>query len=94
MPTVEKVHEALCKGDFGKCVFRCDNNVVDYQTVSLDFDDGVQATLTMTAFSPAIYRTITVRGSEGILEGKFEDKKLTLSLFGKNRAQSVPRAVS
>lgn len=83
VPTVEKVHEALCNGDFGKCVFRCDNNVVDYQTVSLDFDDGVQATLTMTAFSPAIYRTITVRGSEGILEGKFEDKKLTLSLFGK-----------
>ena len=82
-PTMPKICEALRNGPFGRCVFRCDNNVVDYQTVSLDFDDGVQATLTMTAFSPAIYRTITVRGTEGTLEGKFEEGKLTLSVFGR-----------
>lgn len=82
-PTSSKLRVALEDGDFGRCVFRHDNNVVDYQTVSLDFDNGTEATLTMTAFSPAIYRTITVRGSLGTLEGKFEDGKLTLSLFGK-----------
>ena len=68
---------------YAKCVYHSDNTAVDHQVVNLLFDNGCSAHLTMTAFSPAIYRTITVRGSLGTLEGKFEDGKLTLSLFGK-----------
>lgn len=82
-PTLEKVKTALEKGQFGKCVYECDNDVVDYQSSMFEFENGVQGSLIMTAFSPKIYRTITVRGSLGTLEGKFEDNVLYLNMFGK-----------
>lgn len=82
-PTMDKVAKALEKGQFGKCVYECDNDVVDYQSSMMEFANGVQGTLIMTAFSDEIYRTITVRGTLGTLSGKFEDNVLSLNIFGK-----------
>lgn len=82
-PTMEKIKQALEHGQFGKCVYECDNDVVDYQSSIMTFANGVQGSLVMTAFSDEIYRTITLRGTLGTLEGKFEDNVLYLKLFGK-----------
>lgn len=88
MPTLAKVEQALHDGQFGRCVFACDNNVVDYQSTMMTFENGVQCTLTMTAFSHEIYRTIYVRGTMGTLEGNFEKHCLYLRLYGK-RARKI-----
>lgn len=49
--TEEKLTEALKNGPYGRCVFRCDNDVVDHQLTLMAFENGVKATLTMTAFT-------------------------------------------
>lgn len=62
--TDELVWEAITKTQYGKCVFRCDNDVVDHQTVNMLFEDGVTATFTMNAFNEG-GRHIHIMGTEG-----------------------------
>lgn len=66
-PTFENIYEALKKGPYGRCVYHCDNNVVDHQVVSMEFEGGVSVTLTMHGHSHAECRTTRIEGSRGRL---------------------------
>lgn len=46
------VLQALESGPYGRCVYACDNDVVDHQVVAIEFAGGVSATFTMTGFRP------------------------------------------
>ncbi|MBR6676111.1 MAG: Gfo/Idh/MocA family oxidoreductase [Clostridia bacterium] len=62
--TDEMVWDAITKTQYGKCVYHCDNDVVDHQTVNMLFEDDVTATFTMNAFN-AGGRHIHIMGTEG-----------------------------
>lgn len=65
------VTAALATGPYGKCVYACDNDVVDNQTVMLEFEGPVTATFTMTAFTPTIHRATRIFGTRGFIETDF-----------------------
>lgn len=69
--------KALREGPYGRCVYQCDNNVVDHQVTCLEFETGVTATLTMTAFTPDCTRSIEIMGSKGYLRAE-------MNKFGEN----------
>ncbi|MEE0946543.1 MAG: Gfo/Idh/MocA family oxidoreductase [Acutalibacteraceae bacterium] len=50
-PTDEDVMEALKTTQYGKCVFRCDNDVVDHQVVNMEFANKTTLNMTMCAFT-------------------------------------------
>ena len=81
-PTPEKLMAALRSGPYGRCVYHCDNDVVDHQVVNMEFDGGVTATFTMSAFTARCYRTIKIMGSMGELEGDLDTNTLVLRQFG------------
>lgn len=60
---------ALENGPYGRCVYHCDNDVVDHQVVSLQFDDGTAGSFTMTAFSEHTGRRTQIFGTHGSLDG-------------------------
>jgi len=63
--TEQGVRQALRDGPYGRCVYACDNDVVDHQVVRIDFEGGVTATLTMSAFTPLGHRRTQIMGTRG-----------------------------
>lgn len=70
-PTDEMVEEALRNTQYGKCVYKCDNDVVDHQTVNLLFEDGVTAVFSMNAFNKG-GRFIHIMGTKGELHAAID----------------------
>jgi len=65
--------EILKSSPYGKCVFKCDNDVVDHQVVSIEFTNGTTASLIMHGFSEREGRTIRIDGTKATLFGEFRD---------------------
>lgn len=80
-PSNEAVLDALRKGPYGRCVYRCDNDVVDNQVVNLLFENGVSASMTVCAFTDRCERIINLMGSHGQLRGNMETGELELMDF-------------
>lgn len=68
----EGILRALREGPYGRCVYECDNDVVDHQVVSMEFEGGRTATLTMNAFNAADRRQTRIFGTAGelVLDGR------------------------
>lgn len=81
-PTEEKLLNALKTSPYGKCVFRCDNNVVDHQVVNMLFEGGVTVQLTMTGFTAENYRYVKVMGTKGQIEADQKKNIVTVTPFG------------
>ena len=63
------MERALHEGPYGRCVWACDNDVVDHQVVALAYEGGATATLTMTAFTRMRERETRIFGTRGELRG-------------------------
>lgn len=77
------VRHALQEGPYGRCVYDCDNNVVDHQVVNMEMENGVTITFSMSAFSAACDRTIKIMGTMGQIEGRMNENKIYYTPFGK-----------
>ena len=64
-PTEENIREAIKNGRFGRCVYHCDNNVVDHQVVNLNMTDGTTMSFTMCGMTADISRYAKFMGTKG-----------------------------
>lgn len=68
-PTEASLSEALRTGPYGRCVYACDNDVVDHQVVNLLFAHNQTASFTMTGFTHMGNRKTRIFGTRGELSG-------------------------
>lgn len=60
---------ALREGPYGRCVWACDNDVVDHQVVTMEFAGRRSASFTMTAFTRQRDREVRIFGTRGEITG-------------------------
>jgi len=80
---------ALENGPYGRCVFHCDNDVVDHQTVSMRFTNGVMANFIMTGFTAEIHRSISLFGTAGEINGDMEANTIRVSDFASKNTETI-----
>ncbi|WP_026244904.1 Gfo/Idh/MocA family protein [Alkalispirochaeta alkalica] len=81
--------EALREGPYGRCVYACDNDMVEHQVVSLEFARGITAAFTMSAFTHETSRTIKVMGERGEIRGHMEREVLEVHDFRTGEIQTI-----
>ncbi len=64
---------------YGRCAYKCGNNVVDHQTVLVQFANGATGSHNLTAGCAFSQRIVRVIGTKGELNGTFESQKFTVS---------------
>lgn len=78
-PTIEdKIKSLKSDNPYGRCVWKCDNDVVDHQSVSVEFEDGCTATLNMIGGCSKPSRSIHLIGTIGEIQGTLEDSRFVI----------------
>ncbi|HEY3428855.1 MAG TPA: Gfo/Idh/MocA family oxidoreductase [Acidimicrobiia bacterium] len=88
---------ALQTGPYGRCAYKCDSDVVDHQVVSVAFESGASASLTVHGHSHEEGRTMRYDGSRATLRGRFgRHQELTIHshITGQVEEVSIPPVAS
>lgn len=90
-PDIENgaVLEALRNGPYGRCVFHCDNTVVDHQVVNLEFENKVNVSFVMSAFTKQCAREIRIMGTKGEIVGNMEAGEITVKDFLEGHEETI-----
>lgn len=91
-PTDEEVDEVLKTSPYGRCVYYCDNDVVDNQIVNMEFGNK-HATLTMSAFNKG-GRTTVFMGTNGELRADMEKQTLYFYDFATLKTTQIYEPIS
>ncbi|MEK6992881.1 Gfo/Idh/MocA family oxidoreductase [Paenibacillus sp. FSL K6-1566] len=92
--TKANIIQGLRDTDYGRCVYRSDNNVVDHQVVNMEFEGGATAMFSMCGFTYEQERRIQIMGTRGELRG--EEGTITVYDFltGQKTEISIPSQAS
>ncbi len=78
-PTTEQKLTSLATDNpYGRCVWHSDNDVLDRQSVSVEFDTGAIGVFTLVGNSALGNRTIEIVGSKGELSGSLDTGEIRL----------------
>jgi predicted dehydrogenase len=78
-PTREqKLTSLATDSPYGRCVWRSDNDVVDRQTVSVEFANGAVGSFTLVGNSAAGNRTVEIVGTRGELSGSLDSGSIRI----------------
>lgn len=88
-PSFEARYKAMLEGPFGRCVYHCDNDVVDHQVVSMEFENEITAVFTMSAFTERTSRTLKLMGTHGEIRATMETYEIEVRRFGSGSVENI-----
>lgn len=84
---------ALETGPYGRCVYRCDNDVVDHQIVTMQLESDASVALVMHGHSHEEHRSMRYDGSRATLRARFgRTSEITIHDHRRGTVEQVPIA--
>lgn len=81
------LRDTLRESPYGRCVYRCDNDVCDQQVVAVEYESGQTASFNMSAFTNRMNRTIHVMCEDGEIFGDDGLRTLEVVRFASNQVE-------
>jgi predicted dehydrogenase len=91
--TEEGIRKALVDSPYGRCVYRCDNDVCDNQVVLIEFKNGVTVSFHLSGFTNKMNRTIKIMCEDGEIRGVDEANVIEVTRFASNYAEEFKQEV-
>ena len=79
-PSEADIEKLISETMYGRCVFGCDNDVVDQQVVNMEYESGATASFVMSVFNEG-GRRIRIMGTHGELEAQMGQDTVSLYNF-------------
>ena len=86
--TEEALLEALKTGPYGRCVYKCDNDVCDHMSATMEFENGITATFSLTAQTSACFRQIYIMCEDGEIEADGRTQQIVIRYHVSNQAET------
>ena len=80
--TNENLKKAITAGTYGKCVYKCDNNVADHMVSILEFENNITVTFNLSAFTNDCSRTTKLMFTHGEVGGNSLKNVIEVHNFG------------
>lgn len=91
--TIEGIEKALKEGPYGRCVYRCDNDVCDHQVALIEFENDVKVSFHLSGFTNKISRTIKIMCEHGEIRGNAEMNLIEITKFASNQVAEYTQQV-
>lgn len=85
----EQIRTLLPDSPYGRCVYHCDNDVVDHQNVSMQFGSGATASFSLSAFTHDSSRMVQISGTRGEIRGNMAEQSFTVFTFADEGRREV-----
>lgn len=91
--TEEGVRKALADSPYGRCVYRCDNDVCDNQVVLIEFKNNVTVSFNLSGFTNKMSRTIKIMCEHGEIRGDDSLNRIEVTKFASNALEGYEQRV-
>lgn len=88
-PTKENLENILKEGQYGQCVYSCDNNVFDNLVSILKFKNNITATLSISAFTKNENRDIRLMLTHGEIYADLKSNTISIKKFIDNKESLI-----
>ncbi len=89
----EGIRKALIDSPYGRCVYRCDNDVCDNQVILIEFKNGVTVSFNLSGFTNKMSRTIKIMCENGEIRGDDNANIIEITRFASNYVDEYKQEV-
>ena len=84
---------ALQTSPYGRCVFRCDNNVCDHQVTIIEFKNGVNVSFTLSGFTNRMCRETKIMCEYGEINACDDGDRIEITRFNSNQVEQINKTL-
>lgn len=87
------IRKALETSPYGRCVYRCDNDVCDHQVTIIEFKNGVNVSFTLSGFTNRMCREIKIMCEYGEINACDDGDQIEITRFNSNQVEQINKTL-